>query len=73
MSDVQRVLRPAEAARVLGIGRDKVFELLRSGQLRSYKEGRLRRIPAEAVEEYISRKLTEADAERVGGSERLRE
>ncbi|WP_239321225.1 excisionase family DNA-binding protein [Planomonospora parontospora] len=58
---------------MLGIGRDKVFELLRSGQLRSYKEGRLRRIPAEAVEEYISRKLTEADAERVGGSERLRE
>jgi excisionase family DNA binding protein len=53
---------------VLGVGRDKVFELLRSGQLRSYKEGGLRRIPIEAIEEYISRKMAEADAERTGGA-----
>ncbi|GGK98955.1 hypothetical protein Ppa06_67130 [Planomonospora parontospora subsp. parontospora] len=67
MDGTPRILHPRDAARVLGIGRDKVFRLLRSGQLRSYRDGRLYLVPAEAIEEYISRKMAEADAGRDGG------
>ena len=36
---------PEDAAHVLGIGRTKVYELIRSGALRSVRVGGLRRIP----------------------------
>jgi excisionase family DNA binding protein len=32
--------RPKEAAQMLGIGRDKLYDLMRSGRLRSVKDGR---------------------------------
>lgn len=48
-----------EAARVLKISRWKIFDLIRTNQLRSVKIGGLRRIPCTAIEEYISRLLEE--------------
>lgn len=48
-----------ETAELLKISRWKVFELIRTQQLRSVKIGGLRRIPATAVEEYIARLLEE--------------
>lgn len=48
------LLTPEEAARQLSIGRTKVFALMESGALRSVKIGRSRRIPAEALIEYIA-------------------
>jgi excisionase family DNA binding protein len=48
------LLRPEEVARSLAIGRTAVFELIRTGELRSVKIGKSRRIPAEAVVEYIA-------------------
>ena len=49
-TEVERVLlRPEEVAAMLGIGRSIVFELLRSGELRSVKIGKSRRIPTVAV------------------------
>jgi excisionase family DNA binding protein len=39
---------------VLGIGRTKVYELMRSRALRSVKIGGLRRIPATALAEFIA-------------------
>jgi excisionase family DNA binding protein len=57
---------PEQAAReVLRVGRTTVYELMASGQLRSITIGRLRRIPASALDEYIQRQLaaqTERDA-----------
>jgi excisionase family DNA binding protein len=47
------LLRPEEAARLLAIGRSKLFELLASGELASVRIGRLRRVPLRAVEEFI--------------------
>jgi excisionase family DNA binding protein len=47
------LLRPEEVAQALGIGRTMVFELIRSGELRSVKIGKARRIPTAAVREYI--------------------
>ena len=48
------LLTPEEAARQLSIGRTKVFALMESGTLRSVKIGRSRRIPADALIEYIA-------------------
>ena len=43
-----------EAGRLLGISRTKVFDLLGSGELRSMKIGRRRRIPTAEVERFIA-------------------
>ncbi len=54
------LLTVEEAAEVLTISRWKVFELIRTRQLRSIKIGGLRRVPRSAIEEYIARLLGEA-------------
>ncbi len=46
---------PVEAARVLGIGRSKVNELLGAGELTSVRIGACRRIPATALQEFVNR------------------
>lgn len=52
--------RVEEVARILRIGRTKVFDLIRSGALASVKIGGSRRVPARSVAEYVSRLLGEA-------------
>lgn len=42
-----------EAAEALGIGRSKVYELMAAGLLDSVKIGSSRRVPAEALQEYV--------------------
>ncbi|MGW0807566.1 excisionase family DNA-binding protein [Nonomuraea sp. NPDC002799] len=54
------LLRPEEAADYLGIGRTKVYELIRSGALRSVRIGTLRRVPATALTEFVTRLEQEA-------------
>ena len=48
------LLRPEEVAAALGVGRTAVFELIRTGELRSVKIGKSRRIPTEAVREFVA-------------------
>jgi excisionase family DNA binding protein len=48
------LLRPEEVADALAVGRTAVFELIRTGELRSVKIGKSRRIPADAVVDYIA-------------------
>lgn len=43
-----------QVAKMLHIGRDKVYELLRTGQLRSIKIGKLRRITDEQLAEFVA-------------------
>ena len=50
----RRSVRPAEAAALLGVCRDTVYVLMRSGQLRSVKAGRARLIPLAAIDEFLS-------------------
>jgi excisionase family DNA binding protein len=53
-TEVGRVLlRPEEVATAMGIGRTAVFELMRTGELRSVKIGKSRRIPVDAVHDYV--------------------
>jgi excisionase family DNA binding protein len=49
------LLKPVEAAEVLGIGRTKLFELLGSGALESVQIGHCRRVPFDAVEGFLVR------------------
>lgn len=51
-----------DVVRVLNLSRSVVFELLRTGRLRSVKEGRSRRIPASAVRDYLALLEQEAHA-----------
>ncbi|MFF2792159.1 excisionase family DNA-binding protein [Streptomyces sp. NPDC058049] len=49
------LLTVEEAARRLSIGRTTCFHLIGSGQLESVPIGRLRRVPAEAVHDFLAR------------------
>jgi len=51
----RKSVRPAEAAAMLGVCRDTVYVLMRSGRLRSVKLGRARLIPVAAIEELLSK------------------
>ena len=48
------LLSPTEAAEHLSVGRSKVYELMRLGQLRSVKIGGCRRIPRAALAELVA-------------------
>ena len=52
--------RPKEAAKVLGIGRDKLYDLMRSGRLHSVKDGGARFITADALQAYVAMLQAEA-------------
>ena len=56
------LLTPIEAARALGLGRTKVYELMAGDELRSVKIGTARRIPAAALAEFVARLTTEQAA-----------
>jgi excisionase family DNA binding protein len=54
----QELLTVEESADILHIGRDKVYYLIRTGELRSIKIGKLRRISRAWVEEFVQRLAT---------------
>lgn len=43
-----------EAAEALRLSRSVLYELIRSGQLRTVKQGRRRLVPVAALEEYVN-------------------
>jgi len=47
------LLRPEDVARLLRIGRTKVYDLMREGSLRSVQLGRCRRVTPAAVAEFV--------------------
>ena len=52
--DVPAVLyRVEEAAMALRLSRSSVYELIRSGRLRTVKAGRRRLVPVEALTEFV--------------------
>ncbi|GLY48037.1 MULTISPECIES: helix-turn-helix domain-containing protein [Lentzea] len=58
MNDI--AYRVEEVARALRVGRTKVFDLIRAGELVSVKIGGSRRVPASSVQAYLSRLIAEA-------------
>lgn len=49
------LLESRDVARLLGIGRTKTFQLMASGELPTLRLGRCVRVPAAALQEWISR------------------
>ena len=55
------LVSPEEAAEMLGVGRSRVYDLMRTRQLQSVRIGKSRRVPLTAVHAFVAR-LTEQDA-----------
>jgi excisionase family DNA binding protein len=53
-------VRPTEAARLLSLCASRIYQLMRAGELPSYEDGRARRIPMVAINDYIARRLAAA-------------
>lgn len=52
---------PEETALMLGVSRSQVFEFLAKGEIESFKIGRLRKVPREAIDAYIKRQRERAE------------
>jgi excisionase family DNA binding protein len=57
-------VRPAGAARMLGLGLSKLYELIREGELTAYTVGRARFITVASVREYVARQIKAAGSDR---------
>lgn len=53
------MLTVEQAAAVLGIGRTNMYALIKSGEIESVRIGRLRRVPADAIDAYTARLTAE--------------
>lgn len=51
---LDKLLRPEQVAEVLDVSRNKVYELMAAGQLRSLKIGRARRVTILALQDFIA-------------------
>ena len=55
IADVRVLFTVEEAARALGIGRTRMFELIQDGHVETVLIGRLRRIPVDALDVFVNR------------------
>ena len=53
---------PRQACTLLSIGNTRLYELIGTGQLDSYLEGRARRITMESIQRRVARLVVEAGA-----------
>ena len=53
LSEYPAVLTTEEACEALRMGYNALYELLKSGKLKAYRNGRVWRIPKQAIIEYI--------------------
>ncbi|WP_255923477.1 helix-turn-helix domain-containing protein [Streptomyces humicola] len=58
------LLTVEEAARRLGIGRTTCYSLISSGEIESVTVGRLRRVPAEAIAQFVTRLRASVSSEK---------
>ncbi|WP_395109213.1 helix-turn-helix domain-containing protein [Actinomadura sp. SCN-SB] len=56
-----RLYNVTDVMTMLRLSRSTVFELIRTGRLRSVKQGRSRRVPGTAVADYIAQLENEAE------------
>jgi excisionase family DNA binding protein len=61
----KKLLTVAETAVVLGLGRSMTYSLTMSGALRSITIGSARRIPVEAIDEFIRAQFDKEDGDRL--------
>lgn len=62
--DLPFLYRVSDAVQLLNLSRSVVYDLMRTGRLRTVRQGRSRRIPASALHDYVALLEREAGGER---------
>ena len=52
------LLKPLEAAQILGIGRSLIYELIARNEIPSVRLGRCLRVPAESLQQWLKEQET---------------
>ncbi len=52
------LLRPVEAAEMLGVGRSKLYELIADGALPTVRIGRRHRVPIDALHRWVEQRAS---------------
>jgi excisionase family DNA binding protein len=60
--DDRLVVSPKTACAMLGVGVTKLYELIDTGELESYKDGKMRRITVASIKARVARKLEQSKA-----------
>lgn len=55
----KEILTREDVMEALKIGRSTFYKLLQNGDLKGFKEGNRYKVPAESIEDYVNRKMTE--------------
>ncbi|MFF2406039.1 helix-turn-helix domain-containing protein [Streptomyces sp. NPDC058092] len=61
MPPSHEALKVPEVMSALRLSRSKVYDLIRSKQLESFTSGRTRRVPVDAVRQYMRNRIEESD------------
>ena len=59
MMDNNDILRSEDVMEYLNIGKNTIYGLLQSGELKAFRIGKLWKIPRKAVEEYVERAMNQ--------------
>jgi len=54
---------PREASRLLSVGMSRLYQLMRTGELESYRDGRSRRITMASIQKRMARQLADSTGE----------
>ena len=57
MTDNNEIMKFEEVMEYLNIGKSTLYKLLRSGDITSFKIGKVWKIPRKSVEDYIKKKI----------------
>jgi hypothetical protein len=59
------VVKPSTAMTMLSVSRTRLYELLNSKELQSFKDGASRKILVASIREYVTRRLDMSNADKV--------
>ena len=59
LEDYGDILNPKDLHEILGIGYNKTYSLLKSGEIKSFRVGRGIKIPKSCLQEYIQNMTTQ--------------
>ena len=57
MTDNNEIIKFEEVMEYLNIGKSTLYKLLRSGEITSFKIGKVWKIPRQSVEDYIKKQM----------------
>lgn len=58
LEQYEYILTPEEVSQILRIGMNRTYDLLKTNQIKAFREGRIWKIPKISVIEYIANRCT---------------